>query len=181
MELLDAKFREFIKTRDSLISDYSEGNISKQDFLKKNYNYMKKTRIKPFFEVDSFEKGIFNYQYFNSIAKYYKMMASSIKGRSRRKMYFIEQTHLFYQKKDFSIIKLLEFLEFDNVEAYYIKMNSKSLDNKLYEIVLKDYDYAVFHSKSKWLMQDLKKAGVFKDEKKDSVIDEYINEKYWDS
>lgn len=96
-------------------------------------------------------------------------------------MYFIEQTHLFYQKKDFSIIKLLEFLEFDNVEAYYIKMNSKSLDNKLYEIVLKDYDYAVFHSKSKWLMQDLKKAGVFKDEKKDSVIDEYINEKYWDS
>ena len=62
-------------------------------------------------------------------------MASSIKGRNKRKNYFIEQTHLFYQKKDFSILKLLEYLEFNNVEAYYIKMNSKFLDNKLYEIV----------------------------------------------
>lgn len=181
MSFLKKDFDEFLKNRDKLISKYTDGELTKQQFLKSNYNYMKKIKIKPFFTIDSYEKGIFNYQYYNSIAKYYKAMASSINGRNQRKKYFIEKMETYYQKKDFSIIKLLEFLKYRNVEAYYIKINSKFLDNKLYEIVLKDYEYAILHSKSNWLLSDLKKAGVFLNEKKNSVIDEYINEKYWNS
>ncbi len=177
---MEDELNKFFQARDKLISDYSEGKMSKQDFLKRNFNYMKKVKIKPFFTVDSYEKGIFNYQYFNSIAKYYKMMASNIRGWNRKKSYYIEQMDFYYQKKDFSILKLLEYLEYRNAEAYYINTNSKFLDNRLYEIVLKDYEFAIFHSKSRWLFSELKKAGIFSGGKRDSLIDEYINEKYWD-
>lgn len=177
--LMEDKLNKFFLLRDEIITEYSAGRMSKKDFLIKNYNHMKKGNLKPFFTIDSYEKGIFNYQYFNSIAKYYKMMASNIKGRSKKKEYYIEKMTLYYQKKDFSILKLLEYLNYHNTEAYYINTDSKFLDNKLFEIVLKDYEFAIFHSKSKWLFSELKKAGIFKKEKRNSLIDEYINKKYW--
>lgn len=171
-------FEEFFKNRDELILKYSEGHITKKEFLKKNFNYMKKVDLKPFFDIDSYEKGIFNYQYYNSIAKYYKMMATSVRGDYKKRKYYVEMTNLYYQKKDVSLLKLLEYLEFKNVEAYYIDVNSRLLQDKLYEIVLKDYEFAIFHSKSKWLQVELRKADIFKTQKRESLINEYINEKY---
>jgi hypothetical protein len=175
-------FDVFFENRDSLIVDYRDGLISKKEFLKKNFNFIKKIELKPFFDVDSYEQGIFNYQYYNSIAKYYKMMASEIRGGGKnysKKRYYAEQTNLYYHKKDNTLLKLLEHLNFKNTEAYYIEVNSPFLKDKLYEIVLKDYEFAVFHSKSKWLLMELEKAGIFKNVTRTSVIDEYINEKYW--
>ena len=64
------------------------------------------------------------------------------------------------------------------MEAYFIKVESKYLKDKLYEIVLLDYDEAIFHSKSLWLLNILKEKGVFIEGKKKSLIDEYINERY---
>ncbi|OHW62243.1 hypothetical protein EUAN_13130 [Andreesenia angusta] len=176
-------FDEFFENRDSLIVDYRDGVISKKEFLKKNFNYVKKSEVKPFFEINSYEKGIYNYQYYNSIAKYYKMMASEIKGGGKsysKKRYYVEKTNQYYHKKDNTVLKLLEHLNFQNTEAYYIEVNSPFLKDKLYEIVLNDYEFAVFHSKSKWLLMELEKAKIFKNETRKSVIDEYINEKYWD-
>ena len=180
MSFINKELEKFFEKRDGLINKYSNGELSKQDFLRSNFNHMKNSKIKPFSTIDSYEKGIFNYQYFNSIAKYYKMMASNIKGRNKKKVYYIEQMDIYYQRKDFSILKLLNYLDFKNTEAYYINTNSKFLDNKLYEIVLKDYEFAIFHSKSRWLISELKKKGIFKDAKRNSIIDDYINEKYWE-
>ncbi len=45
-------------------------------------------------------------------------------------------------------------------------MESKFLEDKLYEIVLLDYKEAIFHSKSPWLLRILKEEGVFLEEKK---------------
>jgi S-adenosylmethionine:diacylglycerol 3-amino-3-carboxypropyl transferase len=64
------------------------------------------------------------------------------------------------------------------VEAYFIKMESSILEGKLYEIVLKNYEYAVLHSKSIWLLDVLKKEGVFLEKKQKSVIDYYVNQRY---
>ena len=69
-------------------------------------------------------------------------------------------------------------MHFENVDAYFIKMESSALEGKLYEIVLSDYEYAVLHSKSIWLLEVLKKENVFSDKKKKSVIDYYVNSKY---
>ncbi|HSH35002.1 DUF6648 family protein, partial [Schnuerera sp.] len=81
-------------------------------------------------------------------------------------------------EKDKATLQLLRFLEFKNVEAYFIQVESKFLRDKLYEIVLLDYKEAIFHSKSIWLLGILKEEGVFIEGKKKSLIDEYINERY---
>ncbi len=57
-------------------------------------------------------------------------------------------------------------------------MESTNLEGKLYEIVLSDFEYAVLHSKSLWLLDVLKKENVFSEKRKKSVIDYYVNSKY---
>ncbi len=78
-----------------------------------------------------------------------------------------------------SNFKPIKVLEFKGVEAYFIKVESKFLKGKLYEIVLLDYEEAIFHSKALWLLEILREeGGVFIEEKKVSLIDSYINEEY---
>lgn len=171
-------FEEFFKNRDFLIGEYSDGIITKKEFLKKNFKFIKKLDLKPFFDIDGYEKGIYNYQYYNSIAKYYKMMSSENKKGFIKKKEYLELANMYYYKKDISIVKLLEYLNFKNVDSYYIEVKSNKLKDKLYEIVLKDYKYAILHSKSKWVLEVLEKNKIFSETVKKSVIDEYINESY---
>jgi hypothetical protein len=160
---------------------YKKGDISKREFLQLNFDYIQKMKIKPFDRIDSVEKGMYNYQYYNMLAKYYYMLALDIKRQEKHLCYYkcyLDESKYYYNEKDKTTFKLLKFLNYNNVEAYYVKVHSKRLKDKLYEIVLKDYDYAIFHSKSIWLLNVLKKEGIFIEETKKSLIDEYINEKY---
>lgn len=174
-------FDKFFKHRDSLIIQYKNGDITKREFLEGNFDFVQKIKLKPFSKVDSFEKGIYNYQYYNVLAKYYNMLASDIKDDpnfSKQYKSCRYKANYNYNEKDKATLQLLRFLKFKNVEAYFIKVESTYLKDKLYEIVLKDFEYAIFHSKSKWLLRILREEGVFKEGKKRSLIDEYINEKY---
>lgn len=174
-------FDRFFKHRDSLIIQYKNGDISKREFLEANFDFVQRIKLKPFSKVDSYEKGIYNYQYYNAIAKYYNMLSADIKDDfnfARQYKSCRYKANYYYNEKDKATLQLLRFLEFENIEAYFIKVESEYLNGKLYEIVLKDYEYAIFHSKSKWLLKILKEEGIFKEVKKTSLIDEYINEKY---
>ncbi|MDO5725937.1 MAG: hypothetical protein Q4P29_06540 [Tissierellia bacterium] len=160
---------------------YNNGDISKKEFIEMNYDAVRRLSRDPFINVDSFEKGMFNYQYFNGLAKYYKMLAKELKpGRNFKRYYneYITKANHFYYKKDCAALEVLKIIDFKNVEAYYIKVNSKKLDDELYEIVLKNFKEAIFHSKAKWLLKVLKEEGVFDNKKRKSLINEYINEKY---
>ena len=57
-------------------------------------------------------------------------------------------------------------------------MESEKLKNKLYEIVLKDKKEAIFHSKAPWLLKIIRDNGIFSDNIRNSLISEYINERY---
>ncbi len=174
-------FDEFFEHRDMLIVQYMNGDITKKEFLDMNYSFIQKMRVKPFQRIDSYSKGIYNYQYYNMMAKYHKMMAQEIKNKGKHPNYYrkyIEDTNYYYNEKDKTSFRLLRLIEFKNVEAYFIKIESINLKNKLYEIVLKDYEYSVLHSKSLWLLNVLKKEGVFVNKTKKSVIDYYVNERY---
>lgn len=175
------KFKEFLKNRTSLIELYENNTISKREFLELNLEYIKKSCISPFVKIDSFEKGLYNYQYYNSLAKYYKTLAGELKyGKNykRDKNTYLNKCNHFYHLKDVSSYDLLKFLDFKNVEAYYIKTKSNGLRGKLFEIVLLDYEEAIFHSKAEWLLDELVIAGVFCDDIRESVISEYIDESY---
>lgn len=177
----DSVFDTFFDNRLSLIIQYANGDITKKEFLEYNFNFIQDMNIKPFVKIDSYEKGMYNYQYYNTIAKYYKMLANDL-WRSgdcgEEHIYYKQMGNEYYDKKDKSTYQFLRYLKFKNVEAYFVNVESKSLNNKLYEIVLLDYTEAIFHSKSLWLLEVLREENVFIEEKKDSIIDYYINQKY---
>lgn len=169
------------ENRSSLIIQYSNGDITKKEFLEYNFDFVQEMNVKPFSRIDSFEKGMYNYQYYNVLAKYYTMLAKDIRRDGKHSKYYTYYKNMgneYYHQKDRATLQLLRFLEFKNVEAYFIQVESKFLQGKLYEIVLLDYKEAIFHSKSYWLLEILKKEGVFIEGKKKSLIEDYINERY---
>lgn len=174
-------FEEFFENRSFLIMQYANGDITKREFLEGNFDYVQGMDVKPFSEIDSFEKGMYNYQYYNVLAKYYTMLSKDIRNNGKHMKYYTYYKSMgndFYHKKDRSILQLLGYLEYENVDAYFIKVESKFLRDRLYEIVLLDYKEAIFHSISYWLLDILRKEGVFTEGKKRSLIEYYINEKY---
>lgn len=178
----ESLFDTFFSHRNSLIIQYKNGDISKREFLEGNFDFVEQMNVKPFSRIDSYEKGMYNYQYYNVLAKYYTMLAKDMKRQGQHDKYYIyylNEGNYYYGEKDRATLQLLKFLNFKNIEAYFIKVESKFLKNKLYEIVLKDYEYAIFHSKSLWLLRILREEGVFIEKKRVSLIDEYINETYY--
>lgn len=175
-------FDKFFTHRDYLIIQFTNGDISKREFIEMHYDFIQSMQLKPFKNgIDSFEKGVYNYQYYNMLAKYCYMKAKDrrlIEKHPKVARDFYEKGNYYYYQKDKSTLKLLEHLGFENVEAYFIKANSKSLKNKLYEIVLKDYDSIILHSKSKYMLKRLREERVFKEGIRKSLIDGYINTKY---
>ena len=174
-------FDEFFEHRDMLIIQHMNGDISKKEYLELNYKYMIEKNIKPFQRIDSFEKGMYNYQYYNMMAKYHMMIAKEIKDKGKHINFYskyLNDADYYYNEKDKTTFRLLRFLNYENVEAYFIKMESTNLEGKLYEIVLNDFEYAILHSKCLWLLDVLKKEKVFNEKRKKSVIDYYVNSKY---
>jgi len=174
-------FTKFFKNRDSLIVQLMNKDITKKEYIEMNYNYIVNSGYKPFEKIDSYEKGIFNYQYYNMMAKYYSLLAKSERDKSKQLVYyknFLDESNYYYNEKDKTTFRLLRFLQYENVEAYYIKMESSKLKDVLFEIVLKDFNYAVLHSKSLWLLNALKKENIFIDKTKKSIIDYYVNDRY---
>lgn len=137
--------------------------------------------LAPFIRINSYEKGIYNYQYYNTLAKYYKLLADEERPGKRQKRKvntYRNKCDHYYKLKDMSSLKLLEFLDYKNIRAYFIKTESQKLKYQLFEIVLCDYDKAIFHSMSTKLLDKLRQAGVFDEEIKKSAIADYINETY---
>lgn len=173
--------KSFFENRDRLIVSHMNGEIDKKSFLELNYKYMIDNKIKPFTTIDSFEKGIYNYQFYNVMAKYYRMIVQEIKESGKSINFYskyLDDVKYYYDEKDKTTFRLLRFLKYKNVEAYFISMESSTLEGKLYEIVLKDYEFAVLHSQSEWILGALKKENVFLSHIKKSVIDYYVNQKY---
>ncbi|NLY09831.1 MAG: hypothetical protein GXZ11_08110 [Tissierellia bacterium] len=174
-------FDIFYEKRSFLIKQYEMGDLSKREFLEANFDSVQSLNIKPFSRVDSYEKGLFNYQYYNSMAKYYRMMAQDVRNTKKHRKYYsyyYNKGNNYYHEKDKATLTLMKFLDFQGMEAYYIKVQSKGLKDKLFEIVFNDYKEAIFHSKAQWLKDILIEMGIFFDERRSSLIDQYINDVY---
>ncbi|MDP4093334.1 MAG: hypothetical protein Q8920_08235 [Bacillota bacterium] len=172
------KFELFLKNRQSLIDQYTKGDLTKDEFIEENYRFLNSLDIQPFQKIDNVKKAIYNYQYYNVLAKYYQKRAHSIGKHNETRMDFLELANNFYAKKDRVTEKLVKLLDFMGIEAYFVRVKSPNLKNKLFEIVLKDYDNIILHSKNENLLNLLISENVFLDHEKKSLIDSYINQKY---
>lgn len=174
-------FDKFYQQRQSLIHQFKKGDITKKEYIEESYAYIQQMQIRPFKRVDNFDKSIYNYQYYNMMAKYSYLKAKELKKHDKHpEIYreYLEKVNYYYHKKDLSTLKAIEILDFYGVEAYYIKVNSSNLKDSLFEIVFKNYEQVILHSKSQWLLERLKEEGVFKEGIRKSLIENYINQKY---
>lgn len=180
---MDAEKRQalkFYKRRSKLIEDYTRGEMSKREFIINNFQ-LAYQMSGPYVKVDSFEKALFNYQYYNCMAKHYSMMASQCKKSKKSKRTYNRYFSLgnsFYEKKDDVVCQILEILNYEFIQAYPIQTDSKRLDDKLFEIVALKRKEAIFHSISPKIRKILCDKGLFDINKRPSLIAEYINDTY---
>ncbi len=172
------KFEQFLRNRQNLIDQYNKGDLTKEEFIEENYSCITSLDIKPFQRIDNVKKAIYNYQYYNALAKYYQKRAHDLHKKNEARSDFLEMSNYYYSRKDFVTEKLLKLLDFRGVEAYFVNVKSPNLKNKLFEIVLLEYDNIILHSTSPSILNMLKYENVFLDEKRKSKIDSYINQRY---
>lgn len=172
--------QEYFNYRQALIEQYLKGDMTKREYLAQNFQAVLNLKDKPFKNVDSVDKGLFNYQFYNAMAKQAKSESQNYYNREIANSY-IDKSNYYYGLKDKSTLKILELSDYQNTEAYFIKVKSKALKNKLknklFEIILHDKNM-ILHSTSKVVLNKLKNEHVFIETTKKSLIDEYINHRY---
>lgn len=174
-------FEKFFEQRESLIFQYKKGDLTKKEYIEESHAYLIQQDVKPFKNVDSFEKAVFNYQYYNIMAKYFHMKSESLKNSAKHpelSRKYQEKRDKHYYLKDKMTWRAAEIKDFYELEAYFIKVSSSHLKRVLYEVVFTEHPTVVFHSKSHWLRDRLQQEGVFSDRIRRSVIEKYVNEKY---
>ena len=174
-------FEKFFKQRESLIFQYKKGDLTKKEYIQESHSYLVQNEVNPFKNVDSFDKAVFNYQYYNIMAKYFHMKAENLKNSMKhpeldRK--YLDKRDRHYYLKDQMTWKASSLKDFYQVEAYYIKVSSNQLKRRLYEVIFHEHPSVVFHSKSLWLREKLDQEGIFWNHTRRSVIENYVNEKY---
>jgi hypothetical protein len=170
------KLEKYFVYRQGLIDQYIKGDMTKFEYLERNLDAVLGLNIKPFQSIDTVEKGLFNYQYYNAMAKEAKVKSGAFIDYELKKE-VMEQANYYYQKKDKATLEVLKILGFNNVSAYFIHVRSKFLKGRLFEIIINKYEM-VLHSKSELILSRLREERVFDEGTKISVIDGYINQKY---
>lgn len=170
------KLEKYFAYRQSLIDQYVKGDMTKSEYLERNLDAVLGLNIKPFSNIDTVEKGLFNYQYYNAMAKNAKIQNTEYDDFELKREK-LDQSNYYYQKKDKATLEVLKILEFDNISAYFINVRSKYLKGRLFEIIINKYDM-VLHSQNDFILKRLRDERVFIEETKISVIDGYINQKY---
>ncbi len=168
--------QKYFDYRQALIDQYVKGDLTKKEYLNKNLDAVLALKDEPFKRVDSVEKGLFNYQFFNAMAKDAYMEARKYSDKEFCYIY-TEQVDYYYDRKDGATMKILELLDFRDVESYFIKVKSRDLKNRLFEIILKEKGM-ILHSTSEAILNRLREENCFSEGVRKSVIDGYINHKY---
>lgn len=168
----------FFKRRNELIKELSIRKIDKLSFLEKNYELIQNLNMKPLLNISSLEEGMYNYQYYNILAKFFKqksILYSNNKKKQKKYNENLMKSNNYYAEKDKYLLKMIDFLDEKTTESYFIDMNSKRLNNSLFEIVVKDVDFAIFHSMNIEILQKLKEKNIFINEIRISKINDYVN------
>ena len=178
-QLEDSLIDKFFLNRDELIDRYGAGRMSKTEFVEKNYQFMMDLQLPPFTGRLNYHQCLYNYQYYNIMAKYANLQAQDLEffDPKAAETYKIEEFE-YYRYKDEATLSLLQCVDFKNVEAYFMNLSSRRLSGRLFEIVFKDYERTIFHSMNSDILKKLRSNNVFSPVYKDSVIHAYVNSVY---
>lgn len=175
------KLESFEAFRKETIDLLEEAKLDKESFLDINLNYINKLDLKPFSTITTFNQALYNYQYYNLLAKKVNVQANKISSNDKKKKNYlrlINQRENYYNLKDIATCRMLELIDYENVESYFIDLKSKRLKGVIFEINIKSIDKVILHSKSKIILEKLRKEGVFDENSRPSMIDSYVNKSY---
>jgi hypothetical protein len=187
------KFDKFLNHRQSLLIQYKMGDMTKNEFIEENYRYVESLGIQPFTKVDNVKKAVYNYHYHNVNAKYWQRIAVDPRNSEKERQAYFSESYNHYRLKDRATLDLLRLIDYRGVEAYYVNVRSSLLKGKLIEIVVNnpdvlleintigssfDQDLLILHTKSEGIAEELQKNGVLGEDKRKSLTDSYINQKY---
>lgn len=178
MNIPTKQLEVFFKKRNDLISELSQGKIDKIAFLEKNYELIQNLNMKPLLNISSLEEGMYNYQYYNILAKFFKQKSQLYSNNKKKQKKYNEnlmKSNNYYAEKDKYLFRMIDFLDKDSSEAYFIDMNSKRLNSSLFEIVVKDVEFAIFHSMNEKILEKLNEKNIFVNETRISKINDYVN------
>lgn len=169
--------QKYFKYRQSLIDQYAKGDMTKREYLRRNYEAVVYGDIGPFQNMDTVEKALFNYQYYNALAKENKTISTAKSMDYELQADYRERSDAYYRKKDRATLTVLRMLDYRGVEAYFVKVRSKYLKGRLFEIVIAEEDI-ILHSTSPLILKCLREEGVFHEGSRKSLIDDYVNHRY---
>lgn len=169
----------FFKSRDALIDQLEAGRISKTRFIEENYKFVMTLDLQPFEGDLDDQQCIYNYQYYNLLAKYENLKAQEVAYYDSNLFEeHMKISEAYYQKKDLATQAFLKFVDYKNVKAYFLNLDSKRLEGQLFEVVFLDYKRAIFHSMDQKILKALREHGVFSPVYKPSIIQDYVNSAY---
>jgi len=169
--------QKYFRYRQALIDQYLKGDMTKREYLQKNFDAVMNNDIGPFENIDTVEKGLYNYQYYNALAKEMKTASTGDIDWEMKKDYR-SRSAFYYHQKDTATKRVLNMIDYRGVEAYFVKVKSKALKGRLFEIVCRDCYGMILHSTNIRILEELRKEGVFLEGSRVSLIDGYINQRY---
>ena len=104
----------FFKRRNELIKELSIRKIDKLSFLEKNYELIQNLNMKPLLNISSLEEGMYNYQYYNILAKFFKqksILYSNNKKKQKKYNENLMKSNNYYAEKDKYLLKMIDFLD----------------------------------------------------------------------
>lgn len=159
----------------------TDQKIDKDEFLERNYKFLVDLGLKPFSKIYDLEEAIYNYQYYNIMAKFANSKAFKFQNSPKKKKVYtklINDRENYYYLKDLATSSLIEIVGFENIDAYFINLRSKRLTGQIFEIKVKNCDKLILHSKNKKILEKLRCNSAFCEEIRESLIDSYVNRSY---
>lgn len=175
------KLNLFEDWRKESIDLLTEKKINKDEFLERNYLFLINLGLKPFSKIQELEEAIYNYQYYNIMAKIANTKAFKCQNFPKKKKNhtkYINDRENYYYLKDVATLSLIDMVGFENIDAYFISLKSKRLTGQIFEIKVKNCDKLILHSKNKKILDRLRNNKAFCEEIRESLIDSYVNRSY---
>ncbi len=164
----------FIARRTALIEKLVDGKLNKRSFLDANYELTKLMR--PYVDPDTPEECLYNYHYYNALAKVEKTRAR-LSSRVRFAKRFEDAARNYYCEKDKATMRMLDFFSSEIVHAYFVKTSSHLLHGKLVEILF-PMPYVIFHTCDRKIIKRLRDEKILRNIPLESAISTYINALY---
>ena len=127
------KFEMYFSYRRNIIALYGNKKIKKKLYLFKILDAIFMISIEPIKKVDTFEKALFNYQYYKAMAE----DAENDKLNHKDEEHILvckKQEDYYISQREIALEYVLDFINYSGVKAYFVKIRRKELKNKLFEI-----------------------------------------------